>query len=172
MKENSAKTVRLPEDDPTAFECILTWVYSKTIEISKPDSSSKTLQFVQAYALADKLCMESLSNSLVDHIMEWHKTVYSTPHLIAEAPESPIKEFLVAELAWELRRGQIWESQVAAKNLERFFRSGVPEVFEVMKVNGQLTTVENPVEPCEGPKCKYHKHVDTGKCKEAGSATE
>ena len=102
MQEGSTNTVTLPDDKPEAFECILKWVYGKTTEICTTKALPKEDLCTRAYLLADKLCMEALSNALMDDIMEFHKANFADANELLEVPESALKEFLIARL------GPLW----------------------------------------------------------------
>ena len=100
MKEASTKTVKLPDDEPRAFEWVLAWIYSK--EIRKPEKSwgsRMARRLYQTYLLADQLCMEALCNAIRDIVIDWHKTCYSFANLVLELPSSPLKDFVKAQLA-------------------------------------------------------------------------
>lgn len=172
MKEASTSTVYLPEDNPEAFQCILKWVYSKVIETPKARESYNSMRLYEAQLLADKLCMEVLSNLLMDMIVTWHDTMWSCASILPEIPESPLKDFLVAQLAWDLREAEIWKDGEAEESLAEFFGCGKPEVIRVMQAQGRSITDNDTTEPCWGAKCKYHKHVDTEKCKEEEETTK
>ncbi len=171
MQEGSTKSVKLPEDQPQAFERILQWVHGK--EISKPRRDwdlSKARCLYQTFCLADKLCIEVLTNEIMDLIVDRHRDVWTCPILIPEILESPLKEFGKAQLAWDLRNPEIWGRKVIADQLRGFFVSGPPVIVEVMRASVELIRDFEEgkvvVEPCQEPKCKYHKHVDSEKCKE------
>lgn len=172
MKEASTKTVNLPEGSPEAFECVLKWVYSKVIERPKALEFCNSRRLYEAQLLADKLCMEALCNLLMETIMTWHDDMWSFASILPEIPESPLKNFLVLQLAWDLRVGKIWKNSLAEQSLEKFFSSGKPEVIRVMQAQGKSIIYNERGQPCDGPRCKYHKHVDTEKCKEEETTTK
>ena len=176
MKEGSTKTVKLPDDEPRAFEWVLPWAYSK--EIRKPEKSwgvRMARRLYQTYLLADKLCMEALCNAIMDVVIDWHQTDYSFANLVPELTPSPLKDFVKAQVAWDLRDPEVWNKKGTSAYLKEFFLSGTPEVVEVMRANGKLIQDEQEgetiVDPCKEPKCKYHKHMDTQKCKEGEVAS-
>ena len=177
MMESSSKTVTLPEDDPEAFSHVLRWVYRGDIEKPSDERDPGLAQrLFQTYSLADKLCIEVLCNALVDVIVDWHEHVYSYPTLLSDLPNSALKDFLVAQLAWDLQEPGIWEGAespdepTSADELKEFFLSGAVEVYDVMKTKGRLIIDQEQgkslVDPCKESKCKYHKHLDTRKCEE------
>ena len=78
----------------------------------------------------------------------------------------------MAQLAWDLRDGKIWKDKKAQASLEEFFSCGKPDVIRVMEAQGKSILDNDTIEPCWGAKCKYHKHVDTEKCKEEETTTK
>lgn len=171
MVESESRTVKLPADDPEAFAFILEWTYGQQIESPKDEKVADVRRLIKTYALADKLCMEILGNALVNEVMDWHRNNVGRPDLLLEAPESPLRDFLVDQFAWDVGQPTIWKPNGLTDTIEKFFRSGGPEVVSVMRAYGKFVVEKDLVDPCEGPKCKYHKHVDTEKCKE-GSPTK
>jgi hypothetical protein len=64
--------IKLAEDDSAMFEHILEYIYCGKLNfllnpsIYSEGVKAERLRVVKTYILADKLCMEALSNSLVD----------------------------------------------------------------------------------------------------------
>ena len=168
MKESSTKTVRLPEDDPQAFAVILEWVYDRGRPVVK-GGSRQVRRMVQAYQLADKLCMESLTNSTADAVKTYHVANLSYACVVVGLPAVPIKDFLMDQLAYDISRGDMWTDPKAKTDPKEFFISGTSEVAHVMERSGlfamDLRRDKKLKDSSPEPDCKYHKHLDSEKCK-------
>lgn len=66
MKETQTNEVKLPEDDVKTFDCFVDWIYAEAlpnISVGEPVIST-----MEAWILAEKLCMPKWQNALIDHI--------------------------------------------------------------------------------------------------------
>ncbi|KAJ9603702.1 hypothetical protein H2200_011888 [Cladophialophora chaetospira] len=63
MREEHEKSINLPDDDPTAIEVIIEWLYAKTIDRLQCGN-----HYIVAYVAADKYCMRELQNSIIDKL--------------------------------------------------------------------------------------------------------
>ena len=167
MVEARTNVVKLPEDDPQAFDRALHFVYGE--DIAEPESltSEAVKELVAMYITADKLDLEMLGNSIVDIIMSEHRGVTTSfPSLILGLTASPLKDFMIKQLAWDLQfTGDMWTHPAMAAELDKFFLTGAPEVPEVLRMQHAVGEENYRLPPSRGWKCKYHKHVITQKCK-------
>ena len=75
------------------------------------------------------------------------------------------------QFAWTLGYGEIWKDIFGKDAARTFFSGGAPEVPVVMEMHGKLLVDRDNdkttqlKQPCRESNCKYHKHVDTEKCK-------
>jgi hypothetical protein len=128
MAEAASEVVRLPEDDPETFQRVLRWVYFAEIDHNLGWYLAGMRGLVKTYALADKLCMEKLANSIMDITKTWHQIHCSYATLIIDTPLGPMKEYLTAQLAWEIRSGAVWRFREEADDLALFLCSAAPEI--------------------------------------------
>jgi hypothetical protein len=161
MGEALTKVVNLPEDEPIAFVGVLSWVYHE--EIPRLRAIRDIKFWVQFYLPADKFCMERLANKIMDEVKSWHENNYPQLFLLSDIPAVPLKQFLIDQLAWELRCNSIWDNAIMAKDLIEFFSKGGDIVVEVLTKSVDMRTKEAS-DPSRGPDCTYHKHLDSLKC--------
>ena len=80
MKEESTNEVDFPDDTCLAFNLFFLWIYFE--EAPMPSSHEEVFAAMNAWILADKLCMCDWQNVLVDGIMGfWKKAGMDPGHL-------------------------------------------------------------------------------------------
>jgi BTB/POZ domain len=174
--ESTTSEVELPVDLPAAFEEVLKWVYSGNVTspFALPASEGETIvqNLVHTYILADKLCMESLCNQIVDTVKAWHEEFHLMPTILVPfrggvLSDSGLRTFLIRQLALD-----ICAHEPADDLLAEFFEQGGSEVWEVVKRMRELQreftrdNVCNADPSREDPNCVYHRHRDTKSCLE------
>lgn len=174
MAEAASKVVRMPEDDPETFQRVLRWVYFAEIDQNLVWHLAGMRGLVKTYALADKLCMEKLANSIMDITKTWHRIHCSYATLLIDSPLGLMKEHLTEQLAWDIRKGAVWKIREKADDLALFLCSGAPEIHDVMEAIKTLALIDQMgydlEEAVRGWDCKYHKHIDTEECIEESPA--
>lgn len=82
FQESQTKTLKLPDIEPKYFEHIALWLYSGRLE-SPPffykDGKPTYFTLLDLYGLADRLCLTSMRNALVERIADLAESTNSVP---------------------------------------------------------------------------------------------
>ncbi|KAI1620357.1 hypothetical protein EDD37DRAFT_176471 [Exophiala viscosa] len=184
MQEELEKTVRLPEERPSAFNILVQWMYTDRITTGWTDAG-----LVYSYALADKFCMTGLQNAIIDHVRAQQgytdckkRRVIMSPRLLEtvwkHAEGSKLSQFVVDKLHYDVvtkthhytadTGGHFTEGfrrlaetcpQAANALLWKFIDSR-----QVQRQNGGKEDLRNPATLIG---CVYHVHKEGEKCKAA-----
>lgn len=68
--ESKSKTITLDDVSPDHFSLLVAWLYTSAIPAPFKDGKPAYYTLLHVYALADRLCMEGLRNSVVDLIAD------------------------------------------------------------------------------------------------------
>jgi BTB/POZ domain len=192
LSESSKGEIELPVDLPAAFEEVLKWVYTGSITspLKEPDGGDYLIvhNLVHTYILADKLCMESLCNEVVDTIKAWHKNSITNPVFLSHfqdgvLSDSELKKFLVHQLAHDIfAYADVQDEEEVGcldeESLVKFFEQGGSEAWEVVKRMKELQKhycgrdVRHLDPSRENSTCAYHRHRDTESCLAGGGEEE
>ncbi|KAF2743674.1 hypothetical protein M011DRAFT_480617 [Sporormia fimetaria CBS 119925] len=71
FQESTTQTITLPDIHPSTFELLVTYLYTRSISpLPFKDSKPAYYTLLHLYILADRLCIESLRNTIVDTIAD------------------------------------------------------------------------------------------------------
>jgi hypothetical protein len=183
--EAETKEVKLREDSPVAFEQVLEFAYRSKCRIIVPpkdpilnvskEASDQVYILLKTYILADKLCMESLSNHLIDlhksfaHYYEicGGELAFLTTH---GPPGNKMREFPLQQAAWEV--GVVGRDAYRKRSMELF------DSFVDLSVESALAVTEKAfrIRRADGrpakqaSACRWHIHLTTPKCEEQDGA--
>jgi hypothetical protein len=173
MKEENDSVVNLPEDEPSAFELVVEWVYADRIRAIKP-----VLTITKAYVLADKLCMPDLQNILANAIRlaPDGPGPYNANCAWQILPEGcPIRDLVVDQLHFQImscsnkfKLGTADTDAKLAMALKKMTQHnpGLAEALFWKTVDYSLNKATGgPVDPRKLTGCHYHVHEDGKKCK-------
>jgi hypothetical protein len=173
MKEANENVVNLPEDEPSGFEIVVEWVYANRIQASK-----LRLTPINAYVLADKLCMPDLQNAIIDTIrLTWRgRCPYNARcawHILPEG--CPLRDLVLDQLHFQImtspnkfKLGTADTDARLAKRLEKVIQQnpGLATALFWKTVDYDLNRdTGGPVDPRKLTGCHYHVHEDGKKCK-------
>ncbi|KAI9797577.1 MAG: hypothetical protein M1835_007841 [Candelina submexicana] len=79
FKESEERALYLPDDDPTAFELFIHWLY--TGRLDEPWGPGGRRPYIKLYILASKFCMESLANATIDRLQVFYATSQRHPDI-------------------------------------------------------------------------------------------
>ncbi|KAK5061051.1 hypothetical protein LTR84_007592 [Exophiala bonariae] len=169
MEEHLANIVRMPEDTTRAFHLLTLHLYGKTIPALT--HMLNVLDNIEAWILADKLCMPHFQDILMARMMRYTEYNYIFPGYLADPsivlnPDSILGKFLRDQVIHDMAR--------AAGTLSGAVYSGMSEeTWDGLLGNGvvdsrmilDLVTAakSTPVNPSKQG-CKYHVHGTTGVC--------
>jgi len=84
FKECTENSVKLPEDDPDAFDMLINWVYFRGVRdltgiVGSDGEEVAPWDPIEFYALAEKLCLPGLQDTIMDCISKYHKNTNELP---------------------------------------------------------------------------------------------
>jgi hypothetical protein len=177
FEESSQGEIHLIDETPNAFERFLYWLY--TGKIRKATSAKEAIDLTNLYVMADKLCLESLQNHVMDALREWYKFEYVMGPTIAYAyehtmPGSAFRKYCTEQWAWDLACTKMMgmdDAALSALPVEKFLAK---RDFELqVKQNGDfaydmclalLNVASEDEDPSERLHCCYHEHRSGTQC--------
>ncbi|KIW69085.1 hypothetical protein PV04_04982 [Phialophora macrospora] len=173
VKETNENVVNLLEDEPSAFEVVVEWVYANQVRAGK-----LTLTLVKAYVLAEKLCMPDLQNGIADSIRLRRRVPrpYHASGACRMLPEGcPLRDLLLDQFHFRFMKSpNTFKMGTADTDVEV-----AVELKEEIRKNPGLATAlfwktvdcslkrdtGGPMDPRKFAGCNYHVHEDGKKCK-------
>ncbi|KAJ9497384.1 hypothetical protein LTR99_008840 [Exophiala xenobiotica] len=174
MKEAQDGEIHLPEDNPSAFDVLVQWMYTK--HIAQNDATNLAL----AYNLADKLCMPALQNIIIDCVRKkpmipgslrpdfvhwiWNRTTEG----------SKLRDLYVDKLHYHLSMKpetyKIGDGQHASafrailQDVDPLVSAVLWKFVEQGKTGKSVTAHRNLQDPASLVGCVYHIHKNGEKC--------
>ncbi|EXJ60152.1 hypothetical protein A1O7_04304 [Cladophialophora yegresii CBS 114405] len=171
MKEANDNVVKLPEDDPEAFEAVVEWVYATRIPAAKPPPP-----LVRDYVLADKLGMTDLQNAIADTIRlkrPLPRPVHASWTWRITPEGCPLRELILDQLHHRImttpnkfKLGTTGTDAELAADLKVLIRKNHALTTALLwkTIDHNLQTGRGPLDPRKAPPCSYHIHKDGKKC--------
>lgn len=100
--EASSKEIQLPEDDDTAFELLVKWLYGGTLQ--QPKTDEELSAYFALLALSEKFTLEHLQNLCIDLVRGYCRDSRATVRaqdisFLYENTEGGFKRIFIAKLA-------------------------------------------------------------------------
>lgn len=157
FEESTSGEVKLPEDDPEAFQCFVSWLYGRPLT---GESSDSTSLLFQVYILADRLMCNELCNDVMDMLQLQYGRVFvflSDVQLVVDHnhQDSKLGCFLIEQLACDMALK--FGDYVKKGQWTEFYELGVTQ--RVMKdmVMWQGAKIDKTV-PQKRSGCDWHVH--------------
>ena len=185
MQESHSRTIRLPEDDHTAFGDLIHWAYTGRFQYDLEEQAldetpfMETCRAVKAYAVAQKYLAEALQNYVVDRFCAVFKTLCPSEGSLKELinlidPCDSLYQLFMQAFSEEVAGRGGWlaikQSQDAEK--ARYFTNFAQQDIAYMEF-----ALDSLVKYPDGkrdetyadflPSCTWHTHLVTPKCQQA-----
>ena len=162
FKEVIEKTVRMPEDDPDAFNQFLEWFYKgalQPVNIAKETRDGGPLfNRVKLYRFAEKHCLDVLMDLAISSIMTCHVKNKSMPNYTSIKygyPEtdtsSKLRSFMSKALA-RILRNQVEGGSWPATDISRLMIDNEELSLDVLRLMRGVASQD----PLTLPKCTFH----------------
>lgn len=168
-KEGEENKVLLEEDDPEAFNVVVSWLYKESTALAFLDSTdSLTYSMVGPYKLADKLMIPELKNALIDRLRQKLKVrdrLMGPDQLKkirqADLLHSSLYEFSIRQFAWTYcKLPKILYQQ---KEQDDALDADLELARECLSMT-QKFLVDGWEDPRMEKGCVYHDHSDGSEC--------
>lgn len=163
FKEGKQNEVCAEEDVPEAFDLLVIWIYTETV--TPLSDLARTKAALHAYMLADKYCMITFQNAIVDAMRERFAHCYVEIRLLALLQEynglcGKLKNLLLDQIGFDIKvEAKYKPGGVQRQRLDEFLSGSVPIAAEVLWAYYRCVK-ENYKNPAELQGCHYHEHPD------------
>jgi hypothetical protein len=174
FKEAKEKKAVLKDESPETFDEVLRWIYGGVV--SKPRNDENFMSLINAYILADRLCIEELKNSIVTELCHCHRdyspTDFTTTSGIMTLAEKGLADCkLRSFLLWQLSRHMVWSSGrhmlKTDPKLKEYIAAGGDEIAHLFEITvGRKEGDLEVVQMYGKDKCRWHEHLVTPVCDE------
>lgn len=162
--------VPLAEDSSVAWARFSDWMYRDEIIELEDEEENNVLSFARTYVLADKFCMTSFKNAIVDACRAYARRWVIWPTTLAYLhekgpPNSKLRQFLMDQLVYNLVEhnefyyGDKAKDSGTKKSMDEFMRKGGDLPAEVMWAVGAAKKRGNS-DPSKRKGCQYHDITD------------
>ena len=183
FSEAQSSTIKLPEDEPKAFQLFIDWIYCGTFPpipfrkewvrqsvhtMKKSGQLGAEGQYHRLYYMAEKWFMHSLANQAIDVIRNFHNGTKTTihPEFVVmgyhnTCEKSPLRQYLMKSVAFAICQ----YPHTDQTKLDNEYLSGLrfespseePDILrDVLKHYAQLGLLKGSDDPHEGDPWKYH----------------
>ena len=166
FSEGQEKKVTLGEDDPEAFSDLVTWLYRGRLQVAQ-NGSLASARLRATYILADKVCINTLKNHIMDMIRKVYATVCVEPTELTRdlGPEGcQMRNFHIRQFAYDASREPETYQRAQGKwdaASRRFFDGGFAGMDDIVADVKELM-LEWRRRPFEDPArisgCHFHNH--------------
>jgi hypothetical protein len=177
-KEGQEYQVYLADESPAIFDRFVTFVYYNRVDkkMTAPDNSL----LIRTFALADKFCMPTFQNALIDAIACFHKTrpvssadlAFINGHVPSN---SKIRTFLLDQMAYDIVDGEVNnQTDPLAKDANEILGGGGDLAIELFWNIHNADSKEKYWPSSWSNRCDYHNHQmdDKRQCYQAREEEE
>ena len=168
FKEAKDKKTALKDESPDAFDEVLRWIYSGMVP--KPKDDKDFMPLINAYILADRLCIEELKNSIVTELYHFSSEYITSPSGIMTLAEKGLADCrLRSFLLWQLSHdivelGCQYVLEMVPK-LREYIAAGGDEIVHLFEITVDRKKGDLEVLQLNGKdKCRWHEHLMTPVC--------
>ena len=171
--ESQSEIIVLDDVLPGAIEIVLEYIYTKRVQsIVLNGNDTRDFDFVDAYILADRFCMESLKNLLMDRLRVLYAAFQPSVKAFRTFTErgldgSLLEDYMLEISAWSLSQNEGTVDEVTG--LGELVEGGRYQVLRLFDLAREMENDEDAVDPQKNDKCHYHYHTDTKPCHESGN---
>ena len=170
FKETEDKKTALKEENPDDFDEVLRWMYRGIV--SRPQYGEiDDMSLINAYILADRLCMEELKNSIVTTLYHFYTGNYITTTggitTLAEKglADCELRSFLLWRLSRDIVESGYQQMLQKIPDLKEYIAAGGDEVVHLFETTVARTVDELEVLEVDGEdQCRWHEHLMTPVC--------
>jgi hypothetical protein len=169
FKEAKDKKAALNDVSPDVFDEVLRWIYSGIVP--RPQGKKSFMSLINAYILADRLCMEELKNSIVTklcHYSSEHLTTTNGIMTLAEKglADCKLRSFLLWQLSHDMVKSGCRHMLKEDPELRKYIVAGGDEIANLFETTvgcwrGDLEYLEMDGKD----KCRWHEHLTTPVCR-------
>ncbi|TVY42483.1 hypothetical protein LSUB1_G003275 [Lachnellula subtilissima] len=176
FKEASENTATFPEDPPESFEILLEWVYSGKLRPSVQVNTSATNQSIEwdcvtMYTLADKLCLSSLKDEILDSIRASHRK-YNLLFTISETADnydqmsekSTLRAYALDTLLYTFSTQRNVSGWPTSELKDALVGNADLCTDFLTKLRDNLFFNRRVRDPRDGKNCDYHSHGKDAEC--------
>lgn len=175
MRESLENEVRLPTESLLVFEELTNWLYGGAMTLSgKPWNLTTRQLAIDLYVLADKWCIETLRNDIVDRFRAFSKTQYldfSCLNRLRDAGllQSTLEIYFVDQLAYDVSSRSLdllnlmSDDDFCGEAFRELMIGGgklVQDFFDALN----REKLDGPGDPSKRSGCVYHDHESTPSC--------
>lgn len=165
--EAETQVAKLPEDDVTAFELLIEWVYTgKATPINLPEEREQGL--IKLYGLSEKYCLHDLSDYTMTLIVSNYRRVPTTPSYNAIAlayscthSASLLRKFMIRAMYFIVTADDDWE----ILDIANLVKNGDIAYDLLTFLKHEPWETDDPVLLYP---CVFHKHDKDGACPYTG----
>jgi BTB/POZ domain len=172
FKEAKDKKTALKDESPDAFDEVLRWIYSGMVP--KPKDDKDFMPLINAYILADRLCIEELKNSIVTELCHFSSKNFATPSGIMTLAEKglagcKLRSFLLWKLSQDVVQLGYRHMLKRFPELKEYIAAGGDEVAHLFEITVGCKKGDLEVLQMDGKnKCRWHEHLATPFCDKQG----
>lgn len=174
FKESSQGEIHLTDEMPDAFEPFLCWLY--TGEIKKATCRKDATDLTNLYVMADKFCLKSLQNGVMDVLREWYRKDYIMGPTIAYVyehtmPGSALREYRADQCAWDIADSKMLSvppvttgtTSLAKRDFELQVKQNGDFAYDMCLAFEKVAALIKP-DPSDKRGCWYHEHRSGSQC--------
>ena len=172
FKEAKEKKAVLKDESPDVFDGVLRWIYGGVV--SKPRNNKDFMSLINAYILADRLCIEELKNSIVTELCRCHDhysasdfTATSGIMTLAEKglADCKLRSFLLWQLSHNIVRSGYQYMLKKDPKLKEYIAAGGDEIAHLFEITVGRERCDLEMLRMNGEhKCRWHEHLVTPVC--------
>ncbi|KAN0095037.1 hypothetical protein V8E51_015748 [Hyaloscypha variabilis] len=173
FKEATSQSADFPEDCSESFDLLLGWVYSDNlppifVESEDDGTFYGSWSAHKFYALAEKLCLHGLQNSIMDKLLSYYRKSRLMPSTSTicmmydlSPAKSPMRRFAATAFHWITRPTDAAKEDWPLQGLHNAMMQYPDLTFDFLEL---LRTTTEPKCPYELDFCTFHIHDDGKSC--------
>lgn len=172
FKKASDNIAKFPEDNAAAFDVLMEWVYSYDIrhirdlvDEGTDDESDPSWDAVEFYSLAEKFCLPSLQDTIMNVIVRFHKSwdELPSPDFVDRAYSrtsagSPLSKYCARAIYYIMDNGI--EDGWPTEALQKLFQEHPTFSFDYIT----LQRGDSAYHPATATRCTFHVHGEGEPC--------
>jgi len=180
FSEASDNSAAFPEDDPRSFDLLIEWVYTGTVRhlhcYDNKGYSAVTWDAFLLYKLADKLCINTLMDQVMNAYILFNKTTGGIPSIECMGvayDSSPQGSRLRKYICWALHfamtelHTDVEKQRWKVDEVIRVFKNNEDLAIDFFKALQDQEPSVRVKDPREVPPCTFHHHAEGEECPDA-----
>lgn len=167
--EAQSQAAKLPEDDPKIFKFFLRWIYQGILEVSDLEQSTRTGNHVHLFIFAEKYCIDSLADTVMDSFVNGLRARNSIPlypfmtrmckHTHGSSKLNLFFARIIAYTFYHDKDSKKWKTE----HLRDVLKANDELTLRFLELLRPLHGKEYP-DPTKAPLCDYHQHGKDEPC--------